>query len=393
MNCNGNRRSAVRFIVLLGLVSLFADITYEGARGITGPFLASLGASAFVVGLVAGLGEFLGNALRLLSGWLADKSRRYWTITIVGYGVNLLAVPLLALAGTWQVAALLMIAERTGKALRTPARDAILSHATRVTGHGWGFGLHEAMDQVGAMSGPLLVAAFLAARGFHEAFAILAVPALLALSVLLTARFLYPNPRDFELDYPHITGEHFPRAFWVYVAAAALMAAGFADFPFIAYHFAHTGAVATTTIPLLYSLAMGVDAVAALLFGRLFDRFGLPVLAMGAMFTAAAAPLVFLGGTTGAFWGMGFWGAGMGAQESIVKAAIAGMVGHERRASAFGIFYAGYGLFWLLGSAAMGLLYSASVSAVVTFSILLQGSAIPLLLLTRRLLPPGRTPR
>ncbi|HEX9371654.1 MAG TPA: MFS transporter, partial [Roseiflexaceae bacterium] len=228
--------TALRFVVLLGVVSLFADMTYEGARSITGPYLAVLGASATVVGIVAGFGELIGYGLRLVSGYLSDRTGRYWAITLVGYAVNMLAVPLLALAGNWEIAALLMIAERTGKAIRTPARDAMLSHATSEMGRGWGFGLHEAMDQIGAVLGPLIVAAVLYVRGdYQTGFALLLIPALLALGVLVAARLLYPHPRDLEVDVPAPATRGFPRVFWLYLAAVALIAAGYADFPLIAY--------------------------------------------------------------------------------------------------------------------------------------------------------------
>jgi MFS family permease len=193
------RRTALAFVILLGVVSLFADMTYEGARSITGPYLAVLGASATVVGMVAGLGELIGYVLRLVAGYLSDRTGRYWTFTLVGYVVNVLAVPCLALAGRWELAAL-MIAERFGKAIRTPARDAMLSHATSAMGRGWGFGLHEAMDQIGALLGPLIVAAVLFRRdGYPTAFGVLLIPALLTLGVLVLARLLYPDPRDFEI--------------------------------------------------------------------------------------------------------------------------------------------------------------------------------------------------
>jgi MFS-type transporter involved in bile tolerance (Atg22 family) len=204
----------VTFVVLLGMVSLFADMTYEGARSVTGPYLAVLGASATIVGIVAGLGELLGYGLRLVAGYLGDRTGRYWAITILGYAVNLLAVPLLALAGRWELAALLLLAERAGKAIRTPTRDAMLSHATAATGRGWGFGLHEAMDQTGALLGPLLVAGVLAVRGAYEAaFALLLLPALAALAVLLAARARYPDPRGFEVAPPAPTSRGLPRAF------------------------------------------------------------------------------------------------------------------------------------------------------------------------------------
>jgi MFS family permease len=373
-------RPAMLFVVLLGVVSLFADMTYEGARSITGPYLAVLGASATVVGLVAGLGELIGYGLRLMSGYVSDRTGQYWAITILGYAVNLIAVPLLALAGNWPLAALLMIAERTGKAIRTPARDAMLSHATHDMGRGWGFGLHEALDQIGAVLGPLIVAAVLYTRGEYQlGFAILAIPAILALLVLVAARLLYPRPRDLEIGTPPLTTQGLGRSFWLYLAAVALIAAGFADFPLIAYHFERAAVAPAGWIPVLYAIAMGVDALAALIFGRLFDRRGLAVLIAAALLSALVAPLVFLGGFWPALAGMALWGVGMGAQESIMRAALADMVPPHRRGTAYGLFNASYGLFWFLGSAAIGLLYDRSIPALIVFAVALQLAAVSVL--------------
>ncbi len=374
-------RRAWVFVFLLGVVSLLADITYEGARSITGPFLAALGASGTAVGVVAGFGELVGYSLRLASGMLADRSRRYWAITITGYFVNLLAVPLLALAGRWETAAALMIAERAGKALRNPPRDAMLSHATSRMGRGWGFGFHEAMDQAGAVTGPLIVAAVFHARGdFRTAFAMLAIPALMALAALVAARFLYPRPQDFETGARVLEAAGFPRLFWLYMATVAFVAAGYVDFPLIAYHFERASVVSTTWIPVFYAVAMGVDAIAALVFGRLFDRLGLATLAMVSLISAFFAPLTFFGGFWAALVGMALWGVGMGAQESIMRAAVAAMVSPQRRGTAYGIFNAGYGLTWFLGSALMGVFYDFSPAALVGFSVLTQLAAAPLFL-------------
>jgi MFS family permease len=377
--------TALRLVILLGLVSLFADVTYEGARSVTGPFLAVLGATGTIVGIVSGFGELIGYALRLVSGYLADRTGRYWTITILGYAVNLLAVPLMALAGRWEVAALLIIAERTGKAIRTPARDAILSHATHRMGRGWGFGLHEAMDQVGAMLGPLVVSATLYLRGgYRAAFAMLFLPALLAVGTLVAARGLYPRPRELEVEVPALEAKGFPRTFWLYLVAVALIAAGYADFPLIAYHFEKGSFIPETWIPIFYSVAMGVDALAALFFGAFFDRIGVSILILSILLSALFAPLVFLGGFYLALLGMALWGIGMGAQESILRAVVAGMVPADRRASAYGIFNAGYGLFWFVGSALMGILYDLSIPALMAFSVTAQVASIPLLFIVRR---------
>lgn len=289
--------TALKFVVLVGVVSLFADMTYEGAGSITGPFLGLLGASGTVVGIVAGFGELIGYGLRLVSGYVSDRTGRYWAVTLLGYALNMLAVPLLALAGRWEMAALLMIAERMGKAVRTPARDAMLSHATRQIGRGWGFGLHEALDQIGAVVGPLLVAAVLYAAGSHRtAFGALMAPALLALGVLGRARLLYPRPEEFEAGLPRLKAAGFPRRFWVYLAAVALVAAGYVDFPLIAYHFKSAATVPDDWTPLVYALPMGVDALAA---------------------PAFFAPLVVFGGFAAALVGMALRGVGVDARESI----------------------------------------------------------------------------
>lgn len=370
-------KSALKFVVLLGFVSLCADVTYEGARSITGPFLALLGANAAVVGLVAGFGELIGYALRLATGYLVDKTQRYWGLTILGYAVNLLAVPLLALAGRWEIAALLMVVERVGKAIRAPARDAILSHATHHLGRGWGFGLHEFMDQLGAVSGPLIVAAAVYYKNdYRLGFAVLAIPALAAMGFLLTAKISYPRPRDFEPVSKSIKERHFSRSYWLYLVAVGLIAAGYADFALIGFHVQKTGLATDGIIPLLYALAMGVDAIAALIFGKLFDRYGISILMVSAVISACFAPLVFWGGLGMVVAGMVLWGIGMGAQESIMRAAVAEMVSTDKRGSAYGMFNAGYGLFWFAGSALMGLLYNLHIGAVVAFSVGAQAAAI-----------------
>jgi MFS family permease len=379
------KSSAVKFVVLIGIVSLFADMTYEGARSITGPYLAVLGASGTIVGIVAGFGELVGYGLRLVSGYISDRTGRYWTVTLIGYVINMLAVPLLALAGNWQMAAFLMIAERAGKAIRNPPRDAMLSHATQTMGRGWVFGLHEALDQIGAVIGPLVVTAVLYLNGsYRTGFAVLLVPALLALSVLVAARFLYPRPRDLEAILPAVETKGYPRRFWLYLIAASLIGAGYVDFPLIAYHFEKASAVADDWIPVLYAVAMGVDALAALVLGSLFDRKGVSVLIIATVVAAFFAPLVFLSGNSLVLVGMALWGLGMGAQESIMRAVIAEMIPAHRRASAYGIFNAAFGLFWFLGSLLMGILYDFSVPAVIVCSVALQLASVPVLLWMRK---------
>ncbi len=380
-------RRALRFVVLLGVVSLFADMTYEGARSITGPFLGMLGASAAVVGFVSGLGELVGYAVRLVSGYLSDRTGRYWALTIVGYCVNLLAVPLLAWAGRWEVAVALIVAERFGKAVRTPPRDAMLSHAASRTGAGRAFGLHEALDQVGAVTGPLIVTAVLMAGGTHRiAFAALGGPAVVAILLVAAARLQYPAPRALEVrgGAGQEAGAGLPRRFRLYLIGVALVAAGFADFPLMAYHFARTDAFAPQTIALVYSMAMAVDAAAALIWGRLYDRAGLRAMLIAVALSAAFAPLAFLGKGWLPLAGAALWGAGMGAQESVMRAAISRVAPAGRRGTAYGVFNSVYGAAWFAGSATMGLLYTRHPALLVTFSVAAQLLALPFIRASER---------
>ncbi len=386
------KATALKFVLLIGVMSFFADFTYEGSRSIIGPYLAVLGASAAAVGIVTGFGELLGYGLRLVSGRLSDQTGKYWPITIFGYIVQMSAVPLLALAGNWPVAALLIVLERVGKAIRNPPRDVMLSHAAREMGYGWAFGVHEALDQFGALFGPLAVAAVLALRGqYRIAFALLLVPALVMLSILLVARLTYPRPEEMETNPPDVRTTGLPRVFWVYLAGAVLVAAGFADFPLIAYHFARASTVSSTLIPVFYAVAMGVSGIGSLVFGRLFDRVGIAVLVPLTLISALFAPLAFLGGFWAALVGVALWGLGMGVHESIIPAAVAQMVPVQRRASAYGLFTAGYGVFWFLGSAALGILYGVSLPALIAFSLVVELAAIPLFLIVRRQFRPLTT--
>jgi MFS family permease len=376
---------AVKFVVMVGVMSFFADFTYEGFRSITGPYLGMLGASAFTISVISGAGEFIGYNVRLFSGRGADRTGRYWPITIGGYILQMSVVPLLALAGSWQLAAVLIIAERIGKGIRNPPRDAMLSHAAKDIGYGRAFGVHEALDQFGALFGPLLVALVLAVRhDYKVAFAVLAVPAVIMLSLLAVARLLYPRPQDLAAGTTRPTTDRLPRVFWLYLAAAALAGAGFADFPLIAYRFQHAGIVSADLTPVFYAVAMAVSGTGSLVLGRIFDRAGIGVLVPLTIVSAAYAPLVFLGGFWAILAGSALWGLGMGVQESLIPAAVAPMVSPDRRAYAYGLFTAAYGTAWVLGSFVIGVLVTVSVSWLVAFCMVAELAAVPLILAVRR---------
>lgn len=375
------------FIILLGIVSLFGDVTYEGARSVAGPYLATLGASPGVVSLVAGIGEFVGYALRLASGYLADRTKAYWPLTFIGYGL-LLSIPLLAFAGYWQLAAVLIILERVGKAIRSPARDTMLSYAAKGVGRGWGFAVHEALDQVGAIIGPLAFSLVLLYHdSYREGFTLLWIPALLTVAVLTIARRKVPSPQKLEAPgEANRQGDKgkLPRVFWFYTIFTLLSVAGFVNFQLISSHLHDQGIVPDAQIPIIYGIAMGVDALAALLVGKTYDRIGLISLLAVPLLTLPIPFLAFSHSYSLVLIGMALWGVVMGIQETIMRAAIADLTSVERRGFAYGVFNTALGAGWLLGGALMGLLYELSINYLILFAVVMELISIPLLFVVRR---------
>src|SRR5215472_9389794 len=376
--------AAFRFVLVMGIVNLFADTTYEGGASINGPFLGTLGASAAAVSIIAGVGEFFGYSLRSVFGYLSDRTGRYWLLTFIGYIINLLAVPAMALAGNWQVAAALIIAERVGRALRKPTVESMLSYTTGTLGRGWVYGLNTALDETGATIGPLLAALVLFLRGdYRTAYALLVISAVLALISLTVARINFPLPSRLE------EGETAPEkrltaAYWLYMVAASCFAAGLMSFELISYHLSSTGIVSQPWIPVFLAISTAFGVLASLVLGRWYDRRGIPVLLGAVLCSAAFAPLVFLGGFWLALAGILLWGIGYATQDTLFKALIAGVLPEGRRSQAFGLFYTGYGAGWLIGSVATGLLYERSRIALVVFAVAVQLVSLPIFTIAHR---------
>ena len=387
------KASATKFVLTIGIMSLFADTTYEASRSIIGPYLGVLGLGAAAISIITGLGELLGYGLRLVSGPLADKTQKFWPITIFGYVVQMIAVPLLAVAGSWPIAAWLIIQERMGKAIRNPPRDVMLSHAAKQIGYGWAFGVHEMLDQSGAVIGPLAVAAILAVNGdnYSKAFAYLAIPAAIMLTLLMVARYTYPNPESMDTNPPDLHTKALPRLFWIYLSGAVLVAIGIGGFPLMAYHLQTGGIVSADLIPVFYAIAMGVSGLGALIFGRIFDKVGMRVLIPLTVASAVALPLIWLGNFSLSLVGIALWGLGIGVQEALIPAAVANMVPSGRRTSAYGIFTAGYGIALFVGSVIIGFLYEFSIPVLIIFGILAELAAIPIFLWVIRNRPQNKT--
>lgn len=387
------KKKALIFILLLGIISFFSDFTHEGARSIYGSYLGLIGASALVISFAAGLGEFIGQALRLVTGWVADKTKAYWTMMIVGYAINLLAIPLLGFVGEsiWELAIVLILLERVGKAIRAPAKSTLTSFTQPHLGAGKAFAINEALDQFGAFLGPLVVFFILNSRGggsiknYQFAFLILGIFAIVTLCVLVFARFKYPNPDQFEKEKDQVSGITQYKTFIIYMIAIALIAMGFMDYPVIAYHLDSNVLIDSTHIPLLYAMAMGVDAIAALVFGHMFDKKGIVSLIYPILISSLAVPFILLlDGTAVIILGIIFWGIGMGAQESIFKAVVAKIVPKAYRARGYGIFATIFGLFWFLGSLIIGSLYDVSFIWLSIFVVTMEVSGVIMLIVLIR---------
>jgi len=380
------KKNALYFVVIMGVVSLFSDLTYEGARSLVGPYLGLLGASAFVISTVAGLGELIGYTLRYFFGRLVDKTKKYWLFAIIGYVVNLLVIPTLALTKHWQTAALLVILERVGKSIRKPAKDTITSFAGGQLGYGTTFALEELLDQIGATIGPLFMSISVANNissgnltAYRKSFALLIFPALITLGLLLITRALVPNPEKFDEKREEKGVVKFDKMFYLYITAIGLIAFGFADFALISYHAQKNALLSPALIPIAYMVAMIVDAFSALIFGRLFDRKGFLALSLSTFITAFYSIFAFGNSQSAIILGAVLWGIGMGAQESILKAAIGKLVDKQIRATAYGFFNAIFGIAWFAGSALIGLLYSVNLHVLMIVSIISELCAVVIL--------------
>ncbi|MEA4831335.1 MAG: MFS transporter [Oscillospiraceae bacterium] len=381
------KKAALGFILLMGIVSLFSDMTHEGAASILGDFLSLAGASAAAIGFVSGLGELIGYSLRLVTGWITDRTKKYWLLTVLGYLIDCMAIPALALVGRggWLLACMLIVVQRAGKAIKKPAKDTILSFATSQTGAGKGFAIQEFLDQIGAFLGPVLLFIVMLLNKSKDhfttykiCFAILGIPAIITVILLLIAKQRYPNPEEFEPAAKETVPFRMNRSFILYIIAISLFAAGFLDFTMITMHTARTGLISTDTLPLIYAGAMAVDAFSALFFGWLFDKRGIRVLMLSTLISAPFAILIFSVTSRWAlFLGVALWGIGMGAQESILKAAVSSIVPKQSRSSGFGIFQTAFGICWFLGSWMMGVLYDLSPMWLVIFSVVMQCAALP----------------
>ena len=396
---------AMTFIILFGIVSLFSDMTHEGASSIRGAYLALLGASAGTIGFISGLGELIGYSMRYVFGKITDRTKKYWPMVIFGYILDILAVPALALVGEkgWIAAAILLVIQRMGKAIKKPAKDTIMSFAASQEGVGKSFGIQETLDQIGAFLGPVFLYLVMLFKTdgttfeiYRTAFAFLAIPGFITILLLFLTKREFPNPEAFEPEAKKEEAFVMKKSFIYYIVGISFFAFGFMDYALVIMHISKnfTGLggsygtfrlISEETLPLLYAGAMLVDAVAALIFGHIYDKKGVKALVISTIISAPFSLFIFgLKSEAAILFGLVLWGIGMGAQESILKAAVTSMVPKKNRATGYGIFECSFGIFWFLGSWILGVIYAKSLPLMIGLSIFAQVLAIPFYLRASR---------
>ncbi|MCC5994365.1 MAG: MFS transporter [Candidatus Aenigmarchaeota archaeon] len=374
-----------KVFIFLSLVSLFADMTYEGGRSIFGSYAKILGASALLASL-ATAGEFLGYISRFISGMIATRlksSKVYWGLTISGYVVNLIAIPLLAFSRNWFIAILLIFLERIGKGLRSPARDVILAEVTEKMGRGKAFGLHETLDQIGAVAGPLIVSIslFVTNSNYPITFLILAIPAFLSLFFLFGAYLEYPNVKAAEKNFEKksFKSKDNMKIFWLYSIAMSLVSLGFISWVNVSYILKASNVFPDYSIATFYLIAMLADGLLALPIGLMYDKFGLVSLIFAPIASILIIPFLFTQNFISVAIASVFWGIVMAIYESNARAAIADILPENKRAFGYGVFGLGFGIAWMIGSAIYGYLYEISPSLIVYFAIITEAVAFILL--------------
>ena len=392
---NKKLSNSLIFIILFGIVSLFSDMTHEGASSLRGVYLNLLGASAGTIGFISGLGELVGYSLRYFFGKLTDKTHKYWEMTIFGYVLDILAVPALALVGSdgWIYACGLLVIQRMGKAIKKPAKDTIMSFAASQEGAGKSFAIQEMLDQIGAFLGPffLYVVMLFKTEGttfeiYSRCFAYLAIPGAITLILLLYTKKRFPNPEHFEPEPKEYIPFKMKDSFIFYIIGISLFSFGFIDYSLIIMHVSKNlnaitggvGLINMETIPLIYAGAMLVDAISALIFGIMYDRNGVKALVVSTIISAPFSLFVFgFNNIYAVLLGIALWGVGMGAQESILKAAVTSVVPKSSRATGYGIFEMSFGVFWFLGSWLLGVLYDINITSLIIVSMMTQLLSIP----------------
>lgn len=381
------RKRAILLIILFGIISLLGDIIYEGARSVYGPYTKSIGMDIALVGLITGLAEFFGYFLRLVSGYLSDKSKGYWTFTILGYFL-LISVPLMAISTSWQIISVFIIFERIGKAIRSPAKDTLLSSATKHIGTGLGFAIHEAVDQLGAILGPLVFSLILLLTknlnneiiGYRSSFLFMFFPFAILMILVIVSKIKVPNPEKLEIEDEN-TDTKLSKTFWLYSAFTILTTMGFISFAILGYYFKEKNILTDAQIPFFYAIAMGVDGITALIIGKIYDKIktkynnskaGLKVLIIIPIITVIIPVLSFSGKIWTAILSIMLWGIVMGCHETIMKSSIADLTHIKKRGTGYGIFNTFYGVSFFIAGTLFGFLYKLNLYVIILSIFILQ---------------------
>ena len=372
---------AYKAIILFGIVSLFGDIIYEGCRGLVPDYLKFLGATAFIVGVIGGLGEFIGYSVRLVSGFLADTMKSYWLFIFLGYGL-LVSIPLLGFSFTWQVAAVFVLLERLGKALRTPSRDIILSVIGKEVGTGKTFGIHELLDQIGAIVGPAIVAVSMltSSNDYRLTFLILLLPYISLMSFLTYVYKKIGKTYRIAKEGAEKQKVGLPRTFYIYTLAVVMNTVGLIPVALILYKASFF--FAEWLVPIVYLMIQGIDASIALVAGHAYDRFGVKFLALPFLLAIIPSVLTVVGNDALiVVVAAVFFGLVLGMQESIYRAAVADVAPVASRGRAYGIFSTAYGVSFLISGAIYGFFLDVAGTALIAIIYALSAQFFALVLL------------
>ncbi|MEN2998178.1 MAG: MFS transporter [Brevinematia bacterium] len=365
------KRAIIRFIILMGVVSLFADMVYETARGVMGPYLGYLGANAFAIGLVFGIGEFLGYFLRIFAGAIIDRTRKYWSFVYIGYGA-IASIPLLAFADYWLVAGTLIIMERIGKAIRSPAKDTIISIYSKNLGKGLTFGIHETADQLGAVAGPALFYLLLLGLGYKNSFLVLFIPFLLMVGAIIVAKN-YSKKIAVEVSKEELSNNSRSNtSVYLYLAFIFLTSLGFIGFPILSFHAVKTKLISDTLIPLIYSLVMVLDALVAVPIGILYDKFGIKVMTFLPIAISITVAFGLSNNILLLVIALLLWGVIMSSYETVVRAYVGDNVSLAERGTFYGIFNTILGLSLALGNSIAGYIYEINKNLIIYLAILIE---------------------
>ncbi|MGB3341752.1 MAG: MFS transporter [bacterium] len=346
-------------IFILGLVSLFTDLSSQMVYPLVPEFLISIGASKAIIGMIEGVAESTASLFRTIFGRLSDKLKKRKLFIFLGYGLSALSKPFLYLANVWTVVLGVRFSDRMGKAIRTPARDALISTSVDPSEKGKAFGLHRAMDRIGAIGGPILAMLVLSlfSDNVRLVFLLSVIPGILA---LFFVRFAKETSIEQHGDVPIKRNSLRNASFIIFLVSNIIFTLGNSSNAFLILRAREAG-LTIIMIPVIWVVYNISCTISSPIFGSLSDRIGRkPIIITSFLFYSF---VYFLFGITKnllMIWVLfAAYGIYYGLSAGVFRAYIADLVEPKNRATAYGIFNTGIGLALLPASLIMGALWDS----------------------------------